>query len=84
MVWLVAALVGAVIGALAERSMRSDFGLTGSMLAGVIGALLANAAFLLLDMHLGDAVSFALAAAVGAPVLIGAARMLRSRPTIVR
>jgi uncharacterized membrane protein YeaQ/YmgE (transglycosylase-associated protein family) len=81
--WLVAALVGAIIGALAEVSMRSNFGTLWSVLAGVIGALIVNAAILFLGSHLGDDVSFALAAVAGAPTLIGVTRMLRSRPTIL-
>jgi uncharacterized membrane protein YeaQ/YmgE (transglycosylase-associated protein family) len=82
--WLVAALVGAIIGALAERSMHSDLGLAGNMLVGAIGAMLANALTIFYwDSHLGDHISFALMALVGAPVLIGTARMMRSRPTIL-
>jgi uncharacterized membrane protein YeaQ/YmgE (transglycosylase-associated protein family) len=83
--WLVAALVGAIVGALAERSIPSDLGLAGNMLIGAAGALVGNAAAMFYwDSHLGDAVSFALMALVGAPILIGTTRMLLSRPTILR
>jgi len=81
--WLVAALVGAIIGALAEVSIRSSFGALGNVLAGITGAVVGNAAILYLGSHLGDDVSFALAAIVGAPILIGVTRMLRSQPTIL-
>lgn len=81
--WLVAVMVGATIGALAELSMPSDLRPVGNVTAGMTGGLLGNAALVLWGSHLGDPVSFALAAIVGAPTLIGIVRMLRSRPTIL-
>jgi uncharacterized membrane protein YeaQ/YmgE (transglycosylase-associated protein family) len=82
--WLVAVLVGAIIGALVELSMPGDLRPLGSVLAGMTGGLLGNTAMMLWGSHLGDPVSFALAALAGAPTVIGIARMLRSRPTILR
>ncbi len=81
--WLVAVLVGSLIGVLAELSMRSDLGFVRNAAVGAIGAVLANALLLHLEVHPDDAIGFALAAASGAPVAIGIVRIFRARPIIL-
>ena len=73
--WLMAIVVGAFAGWLAEKFMKSDQSLVVNIILGIIGAIIANGIFAWFDIVLGGWVGFLIAGFVGACLLIWASRL---------
>jgi uncharacterized membrane protein YeaQ/YmgE (transglycosylase-associated protein family) len=79
--WLLAIVVGAAAGWIAEQLMHSKQGLLMNIVLGIIGAVVANALLAMVGIALGGVVGYLIAGVVGACLLIWVGRMFeRSRP----
>jgi uncharacterized membrane protein YeaQ/YmgE (transglycosylase-associated protein family) len=81
--WLLAIIVGALAGWIAEMIMKSNQGLLMNIVLGVVGAIIANALFAMIGISFGGVIGYLIAGVVGACLLIGLARMLRGGPRAV-
>jgi uncharacterized membrane protein YeaQ/YmgE (transglycosylase-associated protein family) len=77
--WLLAIVVGALAGWIAEKLMRSNQGLLMNIMLGVIGAIIANGLLAVFGIALGGVVGYLIAGIIGACLLIAAGRMLSRR-----
>ncbi|UDF05586.1 GlsB/YeaQ/YmgE family stress response membrane protein [Asticcacaulis sp. AND118] len=77
--WLVAIIVGAVAGWIAEKIMKSGQGLFMNIVLGIIGSVLANGLLSWLGVSFGGVIGFLVAGVSGACLLIGASRTIRRR-----
>lgn len=77
--WLLAIIVGALAGWIAEQIMKSNQGLLMNIVLGIIGAIVANAIFSAIGIGFGGVIGYLIAGVVGACLLIGAGRMFAGR-----
>jgi len=78
--WITAIIVGALAGWIAEKLMKSDMGLFGNIILGIIGAAVLNFILALADIQIGYGwIAYLVAGVVGACLLIGLTRMVRGR-----
>ncbi len=78
--WLTAIIVGALAGWIAEKLMKSDIGLFGNIILGIIGAAVLNFLLALLDIQIGYGwIAYLIAGIIGACLLIGVTRAIRGR-----
>ncbi len=73
--WAAALIVGCLAGWLAEKVMQSEQGLFTNIVLGVIGAMLGNALFNVLDIVIAGWVGYLIAGFIGACLLIGVTRL---------
>jgi uncharacterized membrane protein YeaQ/YmgE (transglycosylase-associated protein family) len=73
--------IGLIAGWLAGLLMKGGgYGLLGSMLLGIVGAVLGGGLFAMLGLTAYGFLGRVVVACVGSVVLVGLARMLRGRP----
>ena len=80
--FLMAIIIGALAGWLAEKFTRSDMGLLGNIVMGIIGAVVGN--FLLRLVGIGPAYGFIgnlISATIGAVIVITVYRAIAGRRT---
>ncbi len=77
--WLLAIVVGAAAGWIAEQLMRSNQGLLMNIVMGIVGSIVANALLAVFGVSFGGLVGYLIAGVIGACFLIAAGRMLRGR-----
>jgi uncharacterized membrane protein YeaQ/YmgE (transglycosylase-associated protein family) len=84
--WIMAIVIGALAGWIAEKLMRSEHGLLMNIVLGIIGAVLGNFILMLVfGATMGGLVGQLIVAVVGACLLIGIGRAIRgSGPRAVR
>jgi uncharacterized membrane protein YeaQ/YmgE (transglycosylase-associated protein family) len=75
--WLAAIIVGGIAGWLAEKIMKSDHSLLTNIILGVIGASIANAILLSMDIVIAGWIGYLVAGLLGACLLIGASRIFK-------
>jgi len=79
--WLLAIIVGALAGWIAEKMMKSNQGLLMNIVMGVIGATVANGLLAVFGIAFGGVIGYLIAGVIGACLLIAVGRMLnRQRP----
>ncbi|WP_245531306.1 GlsB/YeaQ/YmgE family stress response membrane protein, partial [Asticcacaulis biprosthecium] len=81
--WLLAIVVGAVAGWIAEMIMKSNQGLLMNIVLGIVGAIIANVLFAMIGISFGGVIGYLVAGVVGACLLIALARMLRGGPRAI-
>lgn len=72
-------LIGLAAGWLAGQIMKSQFGLVGDLVVGVVGAVLGGFLFGLVGLQAGGLVGSLVTATVGAVVLIAILRAVKKR-----
>jgi len=77
--WLLAIIVGALAGWIAEQIMRSNQGLLMNIIMGVIGAVVANFLLSMFGIAFGGVIGYLIAGVIGACILIAAGRALSGR-----
>lgn len=80
--FIMAIIIGAIAGWLAEKFTRSDMGLLGNIVMGIVGAVVAN--FLLRLIGIGPAYGFIgnlVSATIGAIIVITIYRAIAGRRT---
>ena len=80
--WLMAIIIGALAGWIAERLMRSNHGLLMNIVMGVVGAVVGNFILLMIfGATMGGIVGQLIVAVVGACLLIAIYRAITGRRT---
>jgi len=77
--WLLAIIVGAAAGWIAEQIMKSNQGLLMNIILGIIGSIVANALFSMIGVGFGGVIGYLVAGIIGACILIALGRMMRGR-----
>ncbi|RYE59941.1 MAG: GlsB/YeaQ/YmgE family stress response membrane protein [Hyphomicrobiales bacterium] len=78
--WIMAIVIGALAGWLAERIMKSDQGLMMNIILGIVGAVVGNFILMLIfGATMGGIVGQLIVAVVGACLLIAIGRAFRGR-----
>ena len=78
--WIMAIIIGALAGWIAEKVMRSDQGLLMNIILGIVGALVGNFLLVLIfGATMGGIVGQLVVAIVGACLLIAIGRLFRGR-----
>jgi uncharacterized membrane protein YeaQ/YmgE (transglycosylase-associated protein family) len=80
--WIMTVILGGLAGWIAEKIMKSDMGLIGNIVLGIVGAVVLNAILRGLDMLPpggGGLVVQLIIAVVGACILIFGWRLIRGR-----
>ena len=80
--WLLAIIAGGIAGWIAEKVMRSDMGLLGNIVLGIIGAIVGSGVigfFTDFNRNTGF-IAYIIAGVVGACILIALWRLVRGRP----
>ena len=77
--WLLAIIVGALAGWIAEQLMRSNQGLLMNIVMGIIGSIVANALLSVFGIAFGGVIGYLIAGVIGACLLIAAGRMMSGR-----
>jgi uncharacterized membrane protein YeaQ/YmgE (transglycosylase-associated protein family) len=77
--WLLAIIVGAAAGWIAEQIMKSNQGLLMNIILGIIGSIVANALFSMIGVGFGGVIGYLIAGIIGACILIALGRMMRGR-----
>jgi uncharacterized membrane protein YeaQ/YmgE (transglycosylase-associated protein family) len=77
--WLLAIIVGAAAGWIAEQIMKSNQGLLMNIILGIIGSIVANALFSMIGIGFGGVIGYLIAGVIGACILIALGRMMRGR-----
>ena len=78
--WIMAIIIGALAGWIAERIMKSDQGLVMNIVLGIVGAVLGNFILMLIfGATMGGIIGQLVVAIVGACLLIGIGRAIRGR-----
>lgn len=76
--WIAAIIIGGLAGWIASNFMKSDTGIFMNIILGIIGAAVASFLFGLLGVSFGGWLGYLVAGFLGACILIGAARAVRS------
>ncbi|BDG74099.1 membrane protein [Roseomonas fluvialis] len=76
--WIAAFTIGGFAGWIASALMKSSTGIFLNIIVGMIGAAVASLLFGILGVSFGGWIGYLAAGVLGACVLIGAARMIRS------
>jgi uncharacterized membrane protein YeaQ/YmgE (transglycosylase-associated protein family) len=76
--WIAAIIIGGIAGWLAETFMKSQMGLLMNIVLGIVGAAIASAILGFFGINLGGWLGYLIAGFIGACLLIGIARALRS------
>ncbi len=78
--WIMAIIIGALAGWIAERIMKSDQGLLMNIILGIVGAVLGNFILMLIfGATMGGIIGQLIVAIVGACLLIGIGLAIRGR-----
>ncbi len=78
--WIMAIIIGAIAGWLAEKFMKANMGLLMNIVLGIVGALVFNFLYtLVFDAALSGWIGSLIAGFIGACLLIWIARMVRGR-----
>ena len=78
--WIMTIILGGIAGFIAEKIMKSDMGVIGNIIIGILGALILNAILIFLfDMTLGGWIGQSIVAIIGACLLIFVYRLVRGR-----
>jgi uncharacterized membrane protein YeaQ/YmgE (transglycosylase-associated protein family) len=77
--WLLAIIVGAAAGWIAEQIMKSNQGLLMNIILGIVGSIIANAIFSMIGIGFGGVIGYLIAGVIGACILIALGRMVRGR-----
>jgi uncharacterized membrane protein YeaQ/YmgE (transglycosylase-associated protein family) len=78
--WIMAIIIGALAGWIAERIMKSDQGLVMNITLGIVGAVVGNFILMLVfGATMGGLVGQLIVAIVGACLLIAIGRAIRGR-----
>jgi uncharacterized membrane protein YeaQ/YmgE (transglycosylase-associated protein family) len=78
--WIMAIIIGALAGWIAERIMKSDHGLITNIILGIVGAVVGNFLLMLIfGATMGGIFWQLIIAVVGACLLIGLYRAIRGR-----
>ena len=76
--WIMAIIIGALAGWIAERIMKSDQGLVMNIILGIVGAVVGNFILMLVfGATMGGIVGQLIVAIVGACLLIAVGRVIR-------
>lgn len=76
--WIAAIIIGGIAGWLAELFMKSDTGLLVNIVLGIVGAAIASAILSFFGIVLGGWVGYLICGFIGACILIGIVRAVRS------
>ena len=80
--WIMTVILGGLAGWIAEKIMKSDMGIIGNIILGIVGAVVLNAILRGLDMLPaggGGLIAQLIIAVVGACILIFGWRLVRGR-----
>lgn len=77
--WIIAIIIGALAGFIAERIMKFDTGLVMNIVLGIVGALVGNLLLGMIGMHLGGWLGQLIVAVLGACILIYVYRAIKSK-----
>lgn len=78
--WIMAIIIGALAGWIAEKLMKSDQGLVMNIILGIVGAVLGNFILMLIfGATMGGIIGQLIVAVIGACLLIAIARAIRGR-----
>lgn len=78
--WVMAIIIGALAGWIAEKIMRSEHGLLMNIVLGIVGAILGNFILILIvGATMGGIVGQLIVAVVGACLLVAIGRAFRGR-----
>ncbi len=80
--WIMTVILGGLAGWIAEKIMKSDMGIIGNIILGIVGAVVLNAILRGLDMLPaggGGLIAQLIIAVVGACILIFGWRLIRGR-----
>lgn len=78
--WIMAIVIGALAGWIAEKLMKSDQGLVLNIILGIVGAVVGNFILMLIfGATMGGIIGQLIVAVIGACLLIAIARAIRGR-----
>ena len=78
--WIMAIIIGALAGWIAEKIMKSDQGLMMNIILGIVGAIIGNFILMLIfGATMGGIIGQLIVAVVGACLLIAIGRAIRGR-----
>lgn len=78
--WIMTIIIGGLAGWIAEQIMKSDMGLIGNIILGIVGAVVLNAILLaVFGTTLGGFIGQLIIAVIGACILIYGWRLIQSR-----
>jgi uncharacterized membrane protein YeaQ/YmgE (transglycosylase-associated protein family) len=78
--WILTIVIGGLAGWIAEQIMKSDMGLIGNIILGIVGAVVLNAILLaIFGTTLGGFIGQLIIAVIGACILIYGWRLIQGR-----
>jgi uncharacterized membrane protein YeaQ/YmgE (transglycosylase-associated protein family) len=78
--WIMTIIIGGLAGWIAEQIMKSDMGLIGNIILGIVGAVVLNAILLaIFGTTLGGFIGQLIIAVIGACILIYGWRLIQAR-----
>lgn len=76
--WIAAIIIGGLAGWIASALMKTDTGIFLNIVLGIVGAAIASFLFGLLGISFGGWIGYLIAGIIGAAILIGIVRAVRS------
>ncbi|MFA5582306.1 MAG: GlsB/YeaQ/YmgE family stress response membrane protein [Paracoccaceae bacterium] len=76
--WIAAIIIGGLAGWIASGLMKTDTGIFLNIVLGIVGAAIASFLFGLLGISFGGWIGYLIAGIIGAAILIGIVRAVRS------